>query len=153
MLYVREDILVKLLSLDHPSRESFFIDINLYERKWLVKCSYNLHKSNTRNHLDIISRSLDTHSTKYDNIVILADFNACVDDEALLNFCKIFSFNNLIKQFTCFKNPENPGCIDLILTSKSRSFQTKCIIEARLSDFHRMTTNVLKMHFQKITPN
>ena len=37
------------------------------------------------NHLNII-RSLDIHSTKYENIVLLGDFNACVDDEALQTF-------------------------------------------------------------------
>ena len=46
-------------------------------------------------------------------IVLLGDFNACVDDKALQTFCKSYSFNSLIKQPTYFKNPENPTCIDL----------------------------------------
>ena len=83
MLYVREDIPAKLLSHDFPCAESFFVEINLCKKKWLINCSYNPHKNNIENHLDIISRSLDTHSTKYENIVHLGDFNACVDDEAL----------------------------------------------------------------------
>ena len=115
-------------------------------------CSYNPHKSNIGKHLDIISRSLDTFSTKYENIILLGDFNACVDDEALQSFCKSYSLHSLIKQPTCFKNPENPSCIDLFLTNKPRSFQTKCIIETGLSDFHRMTISVLKMHFRKLPP-
>ena len=90
------------------------------------------------------------HSTKYENIVLLGDFNACVDDEALQAFCKSFSLNSLIKQFTCFKNHENPSCINLILTNKPRSFQTKCVSETGLSDFHRIS--VLKMHFRKLPP-
>ena len=63
--------------------------------------------------------------------------------ETLDTFCKSYSFNSLIKQPTCFKNPENPSCIDLNLTNKPRSFQTKCVIETRLPDFHRMTIFVL----------
>ena len=78
MLYVREDIPTKLLSHDFPGVESFFVEINLHKKKWLINCSYNPHKSNIINHLNIISRSLDIHSTKYENIVLLADFNACV---------------------------------------------------------------------------
>ena len=39
MLYVREDIPANLLSHDFPSAESFFIEINLYKKKWLVNCS------------------------------------------------------------------------------------------------------------------
>ena len=39
-----------------------------------------------------------------------------------------------------------------MLTNKPRSFQTKCVIETGLSDFHRMTISVLKMHFRKLPP-
>ena len=152
MLYVQEDIPSKLLSHDFPCVESFFVEINLYKKKWLINCSYNRHKINIENHLDIISRSLDTHSTKYENIVLLGDFNACVDDEDLQTFCKSDFFNSLIKQPPCFENPKSPSCIDLILTNKPRSFQTKCAIGTGLSDFHRMTISVLKMNFRKLLP-
>ena len=65
--------------------------------------------------------------------------------ETLVTFCKPYSFNSLIKQSSCFKNPENPNCIDLILTNKPRSFQAKCVIETGLSEFHRMTIFVLTL--------
>ena len=131
MLYEREDIPANLLSHDFPSAESFFIEINLYKKKWLVNCSYNPQKSNIGKHLNIISRLLDELSNKYENIVLLGDFKAYVD-EALRTFCKFYSLHSLIKQPTCFKNPEKPGCIDLILTNKPRSFQTECVIETGL---------------------
>ena len=86
MPYVRDDIPDKLLSHDFPPAESFFIEINLYKKKRLINCSYNPHKSNTGKHLDIVSRSLDALSTKYQNIVLLGNSN--VDDEALQTFCK-----------------------------------------------------------------
>ena len=41
MLYVREDILTKLLSHDFPGVENFFVEINLHKKKWLINCSYN----------------------------------------------------------------------------------------------------------------
>ena len=152
MLYIRGDIPAKSLSHDFSSAEYFFIKINLYKKKWLVNCSYNLHKSNIGKHLNIISRSLGALSNKYENIALLADFNACVDDETLETFCKFYSFHALIKQPTCFKNPENHSCTVLILTSKSLSFQTECVIETGLSDFHRMTISVLKIYFRKLPP-
>ena len=83
--------------------------------------------------------------------MIHGDFNACVEDETL-GTCKSYSFNSLIKQPTCFKNPKNPSCIDLILTNKFHLFQTKCVIEAGLSYFYRMTISILKIHFQKLPP-
>ena len=84
--------------------------------------------------------------------MILGDINGCAEDETLDTSCKSCSFNSLIKQPTCFKNPENSSCIDLVLTNKPRSFQTKCVIETALSDFHRMTISVLKILFRKLPP-
>ena len=121
-------------------------------RKPLINCSYNPNKNNLKNHLKIISKALDAFSTKYENIILLGDFNVCVDDETMRNFCNSYNLSSLIKQPTCFKNPENPSCIDLILTNKPRSFQSTCVIETGLSDFHRMTVSVLKTHFRKLPP-
>ena len=55
-----------------------------------------------------------------------------------------------MKQPLCFKNPEKPSCIDLILIKRLKCFQSTCVIETGLSDFHRMTVSVLKIHFQKL---
>ena len=73
--------------------------------------------------------------------------NAKLSDDM---FCKSYSFNSLIKQATFSKNPGNPSCIDLILTSKPHSFQTKCVIETGFPHFHRMTVSVLKIDFRKL---
>ena len=152
LLHVREDIPAKILSHDFPSAESFFVEIILHKKKWLINCSYNPNKNNINNHLEIISKALDAFSTKYENIILPGDFNVCVDDEAMRNFCNSYNLNSLIKQPTCFKNPENPSYIDLILTNKSRSFKSTCVTETGLSDFHRMTISVLKTHFCKLPP-
>ena len=68
------------------------------------------------------------------------------------SFCESFRFKSLIKDPTCFKNPENPSCIDLILTNSPYSFQHSCGIETGLSDFHKMIVSVLKTTFQKLKP-
>ena len=57
-------------------------------------------------------------------------------------FCERYSLSNLIKEPTCYKNPANPGCIDLILTDSPRSFQNSNVIETRLPDLHRMIVTV-----------
>ena len=54
-----------------------------------------------------------------------------------------------MKEPTCFKNPENLTCIDLMLTNLYRSFHNSCAIETRLSDFHKMIVTVLKSYFHK----
>ena len=40
LLFVREDIPAKVLSHDFPSTESFFVEIILHKKKWLINCSY-----------------------------------------------------------------------------------------------------------------
>ena len=58
----------------------------------------------------------------------------------------------LVKQKSCFKNPDNLSWIDLILTNSPRSFQDSCVFETRLSDFQKFTTAVLKQYFPKPKP-
>ena len=58
----------------------------------------------------------------------------------------------MIKQPTCYKNPDNPTCIDLILTSDPRTFQSTCIIETGLSDFHLMKLTIMRKTFKKQRP-
>ena len=88
----------------------------------------------------------------YDNILLLGDFNSEINEEALAEFCSLFNLSSLIKVPTCFKNPENPSCIDLILTNRPRSFQNSNVSELGLSDFHKLTVTVLKTSFRKKPP-
>ena len=68
-------------------------------------------------------------------------------------FCENYDLRSLVKESTCFKNLENPSCIDLILTSKPRSFIKAGVIETGLSDHHKLVTIVMKMHFPKSKPS
>ena len=67
-------------------------------------------------------------------------------------FCDNYNLTSLIKRPTCYKNPNNPTCIDLILSNTPRSFQSTCVIETGLSDFHLMTLTVMKKSFRKFHP-
>ena len=58
----------------------------------------------------------------------------------------------LIKEQTCFQNPDNPICTDLILTNKPLSFKSTYVIGAELSDFYKMIVAEMKMHFPKMKP-
>ena len=112
----------------------------------MINCSNNPHKNNIGSHLNVITKTLDKYYGKYENVVFLGDFNAAIEETTMELFCESYNLTNLIKQPTCFKNPEKPRCIDLILTNRPKSFQTTCVIETGLSDFHRMSVSVLKMH-------
>ena len=68
------------------------------------------------------------------------------------SFCDNYSLKSLIRQPTCYKNSGKPTCIDLVLANMPRSFQSTCVIETGLSDFHLMTLTVMGKNFKKIKP-
>ena len=78
MLYVREDIPSKPLSNNDIDSEieNIFVEINLRSKKWLICGTYNPKTSYIKNHLQLLSQSLNQYFSKYDNIIALGDFNA-----------------------------------------------------------------------------
>ena len=92
------------------------------------------------------------HSANYDNLLLMGDFNANTSELNMKDFCDSYGFKSLIKVPICFKNPENPSCIDLILTNNPLSFQSSDEIETGLSDFHKMIVTVMKGTYQKLDP-
>ena len=96
-----------------------------------------------------IGNNLDLLSSEYDNYLLIGYFNGEPNEPAISDFCEIYNTKNIIKEKTCFKNPENPTCIDLILTNRPRSFQDSTVIETGLSDFHKMCVTVMKMYYCK----
>ena len=70
----------------------------------------------------------------------------------LEQFCASYNLKNLIKQPTCFRNLENPTCIDHILTNHLKSFHLSSVFETRLLDFHKLTLTVLKVFHTKHEP-
>ena len=82
----------------------------------------------------------------------MGDFNVNTSKLNMKDFCDSYGFKSLIKVPTSFKNPENPSCIDLILTSNPLSFQNSGVIDTGLSDFHKMITTVMKTTYQNLDP-
>ena len=119
--YVSENITSR--SLDIPSTsvgiECIFIEINLRKTKWLIGGAYIPNKNLVPIHLQKNSYAIDYYLVKYDNLLIMGDFNCEMKEREMQIFCDSYSLNNLIKSPTCFKNPLNPSCIDLILTKAS----------------------------------
>ena len=94
MLYFREDLQVKFLSIDRTNK-SCFVELNVKRRKRIISCSYNPNKSNIYSHLESLSRNLDLYSSKYDNYLVVDDFNVSAEEANIKNFCEHFSLNNL----------------------------------------------------------
>ena len=45
LLYVRKDVSSNLLSTETKPNESFYVELNLRNSKWLINCSNNPHKN------------------------------------------------------------------------------------------------------------
>ena len=68
------------------------------------------------------------------------------------DFCNVYNLRNIVKEPNCFKNPDNPSCIDLFLTNHPRCFQNTIVVETGISDFHKMLVTVLKVLYKKQKP-
>ena len=137
LLYVNERIPSKILpSQSFGDIECLSVEIKIYKKKWLIFGTYNPKKTFITNHLAILSKYIDHYLPLYDNIIILGDFNSEISEDAMGDFCGIYNLKNLVKKPTCYKNVENPSCIDLILTNSQHSFQNTRVIETGLSDIN-----------------
>ena len=81
--------------------------------------------------LNNLKTVIDKLSSKHSSFIIIGDVN--MENEAPLNnFMETFGLFNLITEPTCFKSPENPSSIDVILTNKKKSF-LKAVLTKQVS--------------------
>ena len=75
-----------------------------------------------------------------------------MSEPSLDEFCQTYNLESIVNKPTCFKNPKNPSCIDLMLTNKQERFLKAETAETGLSDFHKMVVSVFKTSFKKQKP-
>ena len=86
--------------------------------------------------------------TNYENIILLGDFNVEVKEKNISDFMSSYKLQSLVKQKTCFKNPGNQSCIDLL----GKVFKIAVCLKRDSLTFIMLTTTVLKEHFLKPKP-
>ena len=101
--------------------ENIFVEINLRSKKWLISGSYNPNTGLIENRTVNLSKNLDFYSSKYENVIVIGDFNS---EKANIYFEE---FKNLIKQPTCVKSLENPTSINHILTNHPKTFHASSV--------------------------
>ena len=120
--------------------------------KWLVFGGYNPNKYTIVDFVNKLGPILDHYMSKYENLLLLGDFNSEMSEKVMIEFCDTYNFKNLMKDPTCFKSVHNPSTIGLILTNKPTSFLNNVTIGSELSDHHKLTITVMKTFFQKQPP-
>ena len=97
MLYVIADIPSNFPAFQDKPIESLFIELNLQNTKVLTNCSYNRHKSEIKKHYRALRNFLDSHSSKYEKMLILGDFNVEIEDANMTSFGENYNLKSLIK--------------------------------------------------------
>ena len=152
MILVNEDIPSKLVSKHTlpDDMENMFIEIKLRKTKWLILGTYHPPNQPDDYLFKAVGNALDQYLKTYEKFLLLGDFNAEDTEPILSEFLEQYEAKNIMKNKTCFKNPDRPTCIDLFLTNSQHSFQNTMTISTGLSDFHKMIITVLKSSFIKL---
>ena len=141
MVFVKDNLITFHLSgfCFSEKTDKFCVELNPGKQKWLIFCCYSPHKHLIKDYLLQIKNAIDFCSKSYENIILIGDFKVEISDSHTDSFCAIYYLKSLIKEPNCYKNPEKPTCIDLILTIYPRQFQATLTLETGLSDFRKMT--------------
>ena len=97
IVFAREDITAKCLSFKNKFIEALYIELNFQKKKQILNCLYNLDKNNISNHLKRLRKSLDLYSAKYENMILIRDFNVSPEQSHMEIFCESYGLKNLIK--------------------------------------------------------
>ena len=89
-----------------------------------------------------LCKTINEFSTKYDNILLMGDFNLTTENKHLEELLSLFNLKSLISSPTCFQSI-NPICIDLILTNQEDLFSNSKTCEVGISDHHHLVSAML----------
>ena len=154
LIYVREDIPCKRLKTNNVSGDigGIFLELNIGITKWFLMGGYNPNNDSISYFLNHVSKVIDMYMKDYGNIILLGDFNSPVTEVTMSEICQTYNLYNLITEPICYKNPNNPSSIDMILTNRKNSFENSATIETGLSDCLKMIFTMLNSKFKKKDP-
>ena len=142
-------------ALKLKSFQSIVWDFTLNNRTWCLYLVYCPPSSSKELFYQELQNSLDSAFTKYGNVLLMGDININTKDISLSQEYDIllsaFGMQHLFNEPTCFKNIENPTHLDHMVTNKRAFIKTSGVLDTGLSDFHRLTYTILKMHRPKST--
>ena len=65
-------------------------------KEWLLCCPYNPNKDTILSHSNLVSKALGDPSKKYENVILLGDFDM-EPEEKRLNFLNPYHLKNIVK--------------------------------------------------------
>ena len=119
--------------------------------QWLVIGLYKPPNQNKTEFINFMNSALNEITPKYENIMLLGDFNMTPKDTSIQNICNTYSFKNLVNEPTCFKGVI-PTCIDLVLTNQNQLLMKTTTHTTGISDVHKLVTTIFKSTYVKGNP-
>ena len=119
----------------------------------MVSCiSYKSPSQENIYFLWYLANLLEFHSTRYEEVIILGDFNTEAENKAMKDVLPEHTFYNMMKQNTCFKG--NGGSCKIskfsfMKTNLKFSFIKTNSFETGLSDRHHMISTIFKKKKKK----
>ena len=150
--YIRSLIPSRQLSYGSicDSIQAIPVEINLRQEKWLMISIYRSPSQDSGFFIHSLTKIIDHFATKYDNRLLIGDFNMQPNNPMLKSFFDSNNLTNLIQTNTYFKG--KGSSIDLILTNREYSFKNASSYETGLSDHNHMIYTMLKSSFVNIKP-
>ena len=153
MILVKEQIPVKIIETNLPNDiESIFLELSFKNSKWLLIGAYRPPTQCANRFYSEINKEIEKNRYKYENLILMGDLNETVDETNTKTFMEDNDLKSLIKDYTCYKNPNNPRCIDHILTNQKLKFKNSCTFDCGLSDFHRLIVTSFRFTFSPGAP-
>ena len=88
LVYFRTGIPSRKLKTNLPGNvEGIFFNMNIRNKKWLIIAGYNPNKEHIGSFLCHVGKSLDYLRGKYENLIIIEDFNSQMEEYAMKDFC------------------------------------------------------------------
>ena len=154
LTYVKSGIPARHLTkfkLD-PSLHILPVELILRKNKLLVFTIYRPDRIKVDLFFETLSNAIHFYEVDYNNIIVVGDFNLEPTDPKMAQFLELNDMSNVIKAKTCFKTSKG-RCIDLILTNSKSAIKNTGTVVTGLSDFHRLIYTMLKIKYEKLSPN
>ena len=136
--------------------ETISLELTISNKKWFIMFACRTPiESNKPTFFNEVSNALNKAVNKYDNILVTGHLNIDFSDSKmdtnnyLGDFIDSFSLTNIVNYKACFKTL-NRTLLDIMLTSKPKSFFKTRTIETGLSDCHKTMVTFLRESFKKI---
>ena len=153
LFYVNQDLNCKIVNTyNFPTDiEILPLELALTKRKWLILGLYKMPSLRSENFISKV-KTLTFYSEKYDNILLMGDFNMTPENHHLKDFTNSNDFENLIKEPTCFKSI-SPITTDLFLTNRKGCFLKSSTNKPGISGHRKLIYTFLKSTYAKGKPN